>query len=66
MLGQGTMWTVLVVVPGVLGQYGGQVPLAEDERAVGALPAHGADTPLGVRSPSAPSVACESFPFRQR
>jgi hypothetical protein len=33
------MWTVLVVVPGVLGQYGGQVLLAEDEQPVGALAA---------------------------
>jgi hypothetical protein len=31
------MWTVVVVVRGVLGKYGIQVPLADDEHPVGAL-----------------------------
>jgi hypothetical protein len=31
LLGEGAMWTVLVVVTGVFGQDGGQVSFAEDE-----------------------------------
>lgn len=35
--------------PRWLTEYGGQLPLAENEQPVGALPAHGADPPLGMR-----------------
>jgi hypothetical protein len=41
LLSQGTVWAVIVIVPGVFGQDGGQMSLAEDEHPVGALAADG-------------------------
>jgi hypothetical protein len=36
------MWTVAVVVSHAFGEYGRQVPLADDEHPIGALAAYGA------------------------
>src|SRR5215468_6605214 len=48
LLSQGTVWAVIVIVPGVFGQDGGQMSLAEDEYPVGALSAYGAHPALGM------------------
>ena len=41
------MWSLRVVVGGVLGQHAAEVPLAEDQHAVGDLGADGQDEALG-------------------
>jgi hypothetical protein len=43
------MGTVIVVVAGVLGEHCRELPCAEDECPVKALPAHSADPALGDR-----------------
>ncbi len=49
---------MLVVVTGVFGEHGGQVPLTDDEYPVGAAP--GVRCPLGVRMSSLEVPAAES------
>src|SRR5436190_1953776 len=48
LLGQGAVGTMIVIVPRVFGQDGGQMSLAEDEYPVGALASDGAHPALGL------------------
>ena len=67
LLGQGAVGTMIVIVPRVFGQDGGQMSSAEDEHPVGALASDGAHPALGLGvRPGAPAAECEGYPARRR